>query len=282
MHLTWDDLQTVEALVRTGTIVAAAEALGLRHTSISRRIDTIERRLEEPLFLRGARLQPTALARSIAEQAAQMAQRARDIDDMIARHRRIRQDRLAVTTNDVLAPLVFGAIAQADLGRLVEVRVTDEEAALEPGLTDLALRPGARPAGALGVWRLGRLRVGIYRAAGVGDDAPWILPAEALRERASMRWWKVVPKGARGALVACVSLLAMRDACVAGLGRAAIPAALAREDERLVLIEEVPGGPPVWLLSAATRSSDRTVRVIAERLAASIRGAPGIWVERAS
>ena len=46
MHITWDDLQTVEALVRAGSVVGAARELSLRHSSISRRVDVLERSLE--------------------------------------------------------------------------------------------------------------------------------------------------------------------------------------------------------------------------------------------
>ena len=45
MRMTWDDLQTVEALVRAGSVVGAARELSLRHSSISRRVDALERSL---------------------------------------------------------------------------------------------------------------------------------------------------------------------------------------------------------------------------------------------
>jgi DNA-binding transcriptional LysR family regulator len=93
-----------------------------------------------------------------------------------------------------------------------------------------------------------------------------------------MRWWKAVPEDAPG-VVECDSLLAMRDACVAGLGRAALPSVLAVDDRRLLLEQEIVGGPPVWLLSAATRRADPALRRVAERLATAIRRTPGVWVE---
>ena len=276
MHIAWEDIQTVEALVRTGTVVAAAQELGLRHSSVSRRIDALERALGVPLFLRGARLVPTALAQAIARRAGAMAQEARAIQSLLQAEQRTRAARLVITTNDVLASLLFAARAAQPLDRTMEVRISDVELQLEPGITDLALRPGPRPAGDLRGWRLGRLRVGVYRANGIPSTPPWILPSPPLRERASIRWWKAVPADAP-AQVECDSVLAMRDACVAGLGRAALPALLALGDERLVLEEEIEGGPPVWLLSAATRTSDASLRAIAEQLATSLRSLRGVW-----
>src|SRR4051794_32019971 len=93
MHIAWEDIQTVEALVRTGTVVAAAQELGLRHSSVSRRIDALERALGVPLFLRGARLVPTALAQAIARRAGAMAQEARAIESLLQAEQRTRAAR---------------------------------------------------------------------------------------------------------------------------------------------------------------------------------------------
>lgn len=276
MHMTWDELQTIEALVRTGSVIGAARELGLRHSSISRRIDALERTLGAPLFLRGARLQPTALARSIAQLAEGMAQQAREIDRLVQREQRARERRLVITTNDVLAPLIFRALSDVPPDLRVQVRVSDVEAELQPGITDLALRPGGEPRGALRGRRLGKLRLGIYRARLNSDDERWVLPSTELRQRASMRWWKAVPTDAPGT-VECDSLLAMRDACVAGLGRAVLPALLAADDARLEEIGKVEGGTPVWLLSPPTRRSDKALRELSDRIAKAIREAPGVW-----
>lgn len=92
-----------------------------------------------------------------------------------------------------------------------------------------------------------------------------------------MRWWKSVPDDAEGR-VECNSLLSMRDACIAGLGRAALPSLLAAHDTRLQLEEEIDGGPPVWLLAPATRRADARRRRVAQLLVSSIRSARGVWV----
>ncbi len=277
MHISWDDLQTVEALVRTGSVVGAARELSLRHSSISRRVDALERSLGAPLFLRGRRLSPTPLGLSIAERAARMRTHAQDVDALLEEQRRARAGRLVITTNEVLASLLFGALRECAFAQRVQVRISESELALEPGVTDLALRPSHTPGGALRGQRLGRLRLGVFRARAAGQDATaWVLPSASLRARASMRWWKVVPADAK-ALVECDSLLGIRDACVAGLGRSVLPALLAEGDPRLVLEEELPGGPPLWLLSAATRRADVALRRARESLSEALRRAPGVW-----
>src|SRR5262249_480743 len=150
---------------------------------------------------------------------------------------------------EVLAPLLLGALAAGGLEQNVELITSDAEVELEPGVTDLAVRPTMRPASTLRGSRVGRLRIGVYRAhklrAGADD---WVLPSARIRSRMSMPWLRAVPVDARGR-VECDSLLTMRDACVVGLGRAVLPAFLTVNDSRLVRESHVEGGTPVWVLA---------------------------------
>lgn len=268
MHISWEDLQTLEALVRTRSVEAAGRELALRHSSVSRRIATLEKRLGAALFARGPRLVPTALALRIAERAHAMRATAEEIQELVGAERRHREDTLVITTSDVLAPLLCVALARARLTQQVELLVSDEELELLPGRVDLALRPSLAPRGSLRGRRLGRLRVGIY--GGPGGAATWVLPDARLREKSSMRWWRHVPVTAPGAIT-CSSLLAMRDACRAGLGRAALPSFLAHEDARLQLQREIDGGPPLWLLSPTASGVATKVRKVQETLASTLR-----------
>lgn len=50
--MNWDDLRFFVELARAGTLSRAALRLDVRHTTIARRIQRLERRIGEPLFLR--------------------------------------------------------------------------------------------------------------------------------------------------------------------------------------------------------------------------------------
>ena len=270
MPLSWDELQTIECLLRTGSIAAAGRSLGLTHTSVSRRIDAMERTLGAPLFVRGVRLTPTPLAEAIAARTGRMALEAADVEALVEDTRRARERRLVVTTNDVLAPVLFAALAQRGPSTAqVEVRVGDAEEPLVPGLTDLALRPSHEPSGALRGWKLGRLVIGVFAPAGL-KTTRWIQPTDALRQRSSMRWWKHVPPEAESQL-RCDSLVGMRDACAAGLGRAALPVVLGRGDRRLRLEHTLDEGVTAWLLASATRRRDAQLQRDGAELAACLR-----------
>lgn len=73
MTIQWDDLKTVLAVVRRGTLAAAAADLGLNYTTVARRIDRAERALGEVLFERLADgYHPTEIAHLTAQHAAEM------------------------------------------------------------------------------------------------------------------------------------------------------------------------------------------------------------------
>jgi len=288
MHIEWNDLQTIEALVRTGTIEAAARDLGLTHPSISRRLRALEARLSTSLFVRGARLQPTALARQIAGQASTMQRSASAAADLITSEQRQRAGRLVITTNDVLAPLLFRALQALTATRgdlAVDVIVGDAELALDPGRVDLALRPA--PADAVRGRRLGQLRLGLFVASTATADRRWVLPDEALRGRRSMRWWRHVPDDVDH-VVTCNTLLGIRDACAAGLGRAILPTFLFDGDARVRLVRAIDDGPAVWLLSPSSSSSSsssssaasKEIRALRAAVAGALLAVDGAFVAR--
>lgn len=275
MHIEWDEIQTIEALVRTGSVEAAGRELTLRHSTVSRRIAALEVRHGAALFVRGARLVPTPLAVAIAAKAGAMRTQATEIDGLFTLAQRARQQRVTITTSDVLAPLLFLALSTVPRTLSVEVIVSDRELELSPGQVDLALRPKHEPSSTLRGRRLGRLRIGLYTPRGGSEG--WILPSDSLRARASMRWWREVPKSAPRAIT-CDSLLAIRDACCAGLGRAAFPSFLAHAEPRLRLERELEGGPPLWLLAPAARETAKELQDTQRALFAALRGIEGAFV----
>jgi len=270
----WEDIETVAAVVRTGSFLAAARELGVQHSSISRRIAAIEEKLGETLFLRGRRLAPTALAREVEGHAADMAVAARRLDARLAEWRTHRAAEVAITTNDVLAVLLFRGLARARLTTRVRVAVTDVQRELEPGTTDLALRPSGAPLRSWRGRRLGVLAVAVFRPAGRNADPGWILPAGELRARASTPWLRAVPADGP---IECDRILAMRDACAAGLGRAVLPAFLGLDDPRLELTRKLDDGIPVWLFAAGSRRKSGSVGQVADQLASALRGQRGVW-----
>ncbi len=73
MQINWDDMRTILALVRAGTLAGAAEALAVSYTTVARRIARAEDMLGQPLFERRPEgYWAGAQARELAEAAARM------------------------------------------------------------------------------------------------------------------------------------------------------------------------------------------------------------------
>ena len=50
----WDHLRFFAAVVHSGTLAGAARTLGVEHTTVARRIQTLEKMLGQTLFVRDA------------------------------------------------------------------------------------------------------------------------------------------------------------------------------------------------------------------------------------
>lgn len=273
----WDAIATVAAVVRTKSLLGAAKELGVQHSSVSRRIAAIEAELGESLFVRGRRLTPTRLALEIEAHAESMAAAAQRLTASLAARKARRESELTITTSDALAPLLLRAIARSHGAPRMRLLVSDEEHELEAGSVDVALRPTGTPRRTLRGRRLGTLSAGVYRKRGApnADDA-WIVATAEMQRRASLRWLRRVPDGARVALE-CDRLLALRDACVAGLGRTILPCFLATDDTRLERVALLDEGTPLWLFVASSARAEPAQRAFLEQLARALRSEKGAW-----
>jgi len=277
MHMHWDAIATVAAVVRTKSLLGAAKELGVQHSSVSRRIAAIEAELGEALFLRGRRLTPTRLALEIEAHAESMAAAAGRLTAALAARKARRESELAITTSDALAPLLLRALTRSTAAPRVRLLISDEEHELEAGSVDVALRPTGAPRRSLRGRRLGVLAAGVYRKRGTASaPSAWLVASEEMQRRASLRFLRRIPDGARIALESD-RLLALRDACVAGLGQAILPCFLATDDARLERVSLLDEGTPLWLFVATTARADPAQRAFLEQLARALKSEKEAW-----
>jgi len=275
--MNWDAIATVAAVVRSKSLLGAAKELRVQHSSVSRRIAAIEAELGEVLFLRGRRLTPTRLALEIEAHAESMAAAAQRLTATLAARKARRDRELTITTSDALAPLLLRAIARSEAAPRMRLLISDEEQELEAGSVDVALRPTGTPRRTLRGRRLGVLSAGIYRKRGTPyADDHWLVASQEMQRRASLRWLRRIPEGAHIALE-CDRLLALRDACVAGLGRAILPCFLATDDARLERVSLLEEGTPLWLFVATSARADAAQRAFLEQLARALKAERAAW-----
>lgn len=144
----WDEIKSALAVVRTGTLSQAATDLGMHHTTVLRHVESLERRLGVPLFLRHKRgYEPTAAGLRFQETAERMDQVASEVALAVQDHDDVTGE-LTMTTAPVLSGIAADTayFLRRDHPALrVRVVSAPRNLRLERGEADIALRPGAPP-----------------------------------------------------------------------------------------------------------------------------------------
>ncbi|MFE2942977.1 LysR family transcriptional regulator [Streptomyces sp. NPDC059255] len=144
-----DDLRYLLAVAHTGRLVAAASALGVDHTTVSRRIRALEKVLAARLLERGSDgWELTEMGRVVAEQARPIEQA---LENVVLAARGMRQDAL-VGNFRITAPDGFGALFAAPAltrlqqehpGLTIELITATRQLNLHQSGFDLAIAVGA-------------------------------------------------------------------------------------------------------------------------------------------
>jgi DNA-binding transcriptional LysR family regulator len=145
MHIPWEDVQVVLAVVESGSLSGAAKRLRLTQPTVSRRIAALESTLGEPLFTRTAEgATPTSFGERFLEPARRMAEWGAELDRAIERRETKPSGVVRVTAPpgiafDFLAP--FAAWLKPKLPDVtLEVFSTIQYLDLSRREADLALR----------------------------------------------------------------------------------------------------------------------------------------------
>ena len=260
VKINWDDMQTVLALVRRGTLAEAGAELGLTYTTVARRIRRAEEALGRPLFERRPEgYHATQDALEIADAAARMeieehaalrrlSGRAQDLSGPLS----LTAPPLLIQT--LLTPLLADFTARnplVDLSVLASNGVLD----LSRREADLALRISRDPQESLVGRKLVEQMSGFFAVPDVATAAvktpqaplDWVLfaghaapPIAARKAHPDIR--------VRARLDDMPSMIA---AAQAGMGALRMPVFLARAYPGLVPLPHIPLQPyaPIWLLS---------------------------------
>ena len=246
------DLETVLALVRSGTLADAGERLGVDASTVFRALQRIERGLGQALFERSrSGYQALELAQALAEHAEQLeislesARSAAQLQpDQVSGTLRI------TSTDTVLHALVAPALK--DLRAVhpqlaYELHTGNELANLTRRDADIAVRATKRPPQHLVGKHVGPIRVALFggkkgsikRYSDVeAGKALWVATDDALPEHPSVLWRKrhfpkVLPHYKVNSILTVMELVAL------GLGVGVLPLFLARSQPNLIQLTEV-------------------------------------------
>ncbi|BEL07733.1 LysR family transcriptional regulator [Actinoplanes sichuanensis] len=272
-----DLLHTFLTVYRSGTMTRAAETLGLSQPTVTGQLRSLETRIGQPLFVRGARgVTPTAaaddLARRLDGPMDALAAVASGLTGSPSAGRTLHLGGPAELMSARVLPALAGVIAD---GTDVRVRLglaDDLLAELSDGRLDLvvsAIRP--RRAGL----RAEPLCDEEFVLVGSSDKAPDRLLAYAEDLPIIRRWWRHVhgtPPPRRAVLVV-PDLRALRAAAVAGIGATVLPRYLVEEELRTgALVDLMPTeDPPINTLYLATRTGARDLAEVRAVLLAAAR-----------
>jgi DNA-binding transcriptional LysR family regulator len=282
----WDDLRYFLAVARAGSLSGAAKQLNVNHSTVLRRLGSLERRLRVRLFER----LPSGYAMTGAGEA--LRERLGGVGDQIETAQRQLSgldSRLSgairVTSTDTLIQgLLMPYLAefpQAHPGIQLQLVVNNTFLSLTQREVDVAIRPTNKPPEHLIGRRVGRIQTALYaarsyikrNAARLTDTEPdwmaydWIAPDEALSHLAQTKWVRThVPK--EKIAVHIDSLWGMVKAVRAGMGLGLLLCLLAEQERELVRV----AGPfaemdtQVWILTHPDLKSVARIKAFTEFL----------------
>ncbi len=285
MH--WDDLQHFLAIRDAGSISGASQRLGVNHSTVLRRVASLERTLGARLFDRlpsGYTL--TEAGHQLAEQLGGLAERIESSARQLAGGDLEIKGTLRLTTTDTIAHGLLMPALRSFGERHPQVRLQVTIANTFLNLTqreaDVAVRGSNHPPENLIGRRAGSIRTAPYasraylkslgRAAARDRQAwRWVGLDESLAHLEQARWLAANVEPARVAM-RLDSLVAMVDAVAAGVGVGMLLTPLAEARRELVQIE-----PPLpqldtqlWVLTHPDLRHVARVRALTDHLFESL------------
>lgn len=292
MNMDWGDLRSFLAIARHGTLSAAARALGVRQTTMGRRLAALEART-------GARLLdktpggyvPTAAGEAILGNVERIEAEALAIARRIGGRDARLEGLVRVTTIETLASEVLmpalPALHARHPGIEIEIVADQRSLSLTRREADIAIRLARLPQQELAVRRIGALGCAVYAAEaylaahGLPDFAAGAPGHEIIRRGAEMAglpeqlWFAGLTGQARTVLRSNASIV-VRAAARQGLGLVCLSRYLG-DGSGLVRLETPAPGPEreIWLAVHSDIRHVPRIRAVSDFLAETMRAASG-------
>jgi DNA-binding transcriptional LysR family regulator len=243
--LAWDDMRLVLAIGRAGTLVGAARALSLNHSTVFRRLGALEGQIGVRLF---ERFRDGYTPTQAGEEVIALAGRI-DADVTAVERRLAGQDLrpsglVRVTTTDTMIDMLMPMLAafrSAHPEIVLELAASNTVFNLSRRDADIAIRPSIEPPEMLVGRRVATVAFAVYAAAGYLKRRParlkleehdWAAPDDTLGHLKVTQWIEANVPGSHIVLRAG-SLVTLLGAVRAGIGLALLPCCLCDGDPAL-------------------------------------------------
>lgn len=267
--LTWDDYNLVLLISRKATLSAAAKALNVNETTVSRRLAAAEERAGATLFIRrNRRLTPTARGSVVVNSATAMENSLMGQKGESEFFRGlVRVSSVSLVIDTLIAPLLPEFAARhPDI--TLELVPSNETASLALREADIAIRLARPERGKLAARRIGEIKFAL--AARRGAEPQHFIAYE--RDLDDLPEIRKIREVYRGEPIARISSLAgIAQAAGAGLGAAMLPpATIAAHRELEPADPAVTVARPLWLVVHEDLKTRAAVRRVLDWLARSI------------
>lgn len=273
--MNWDDLRYFLALARAGTVSAAGRDLDVKHTTVSRRIKSLEQRLVTRLFVRlaeGYTLTPAG--ENLFHHALVMEEQAHAIDRQVfGLDAQLQGDLMLTASHDVFSRLVIphlNRFRDAFPGINLQLLSTTGLADLGARQADIALRLTPKPPDYLVGKMVMPLGIGIYASRRYLERHPQ--PRHLVLWNDEVEW----PQWAKLNFADAEVAIRANDvttllACLAhGIGVTMLPCYIGDHQDSGLQRLDLPLAPStwgVWILSHVDLRATARVRVCREFLA---------------
>ncbi|MCD7061320.1 LysR family transcriptional regulator [Pelagibacterium xiamenense] len=288
--LPWDDLRTVMAIARAGSLSGAGRALGVSHATIFRRLGAIEARLGVSLFERSRDgYVPTPAGEDIAATAERIEAEVLGAERRVAGRDLRPSGTVRVTTTDsLLAGLltpIFAAFRAIHPEIALDVAISNHPFDLTRRETDVAIRSSMSPPETLVGRKLGTLAQCVYTSTHGGAAADWVGWDESMLHSQFARWLKARGHDTRSGY-RVNSVMGLCEAVRSGLGETVLPCYLADGDTGLMRRgEPIPElAIDLWLLIHPDLRRVARIRAFADFVSEAVRdvrdrllGVGGAW-----
>lgn len=287
-HLDWELCRSFLAILRQGSLSAAARVLALTHPTVRRHLEELEAGLGSPLFARSpSGLLPTELALTLRDPAEAMESAFEQLVRTASASGDAVSGTIRITTSEVMGtevmPPMLAKLQQRHSGLVFELNLTDEVADVLRRDADIAVRM-VRPTQAdLIARRVGTATLGLFahRSWLERHGAPASIQA-LVQGRGLIGYDRF--NGLIEALAAqgvhaergdfgfrSDSTLAQLAAMRAGLGVAICQVAIAARDPELVqLFSNVSSALEIWLVSHPNLRGTARIRACLDVLGAEL------------
>jgi len=239
--LSWDDFRYIKAIAGGRSLAGAAEALGVNHSTVFRRLGQIEGQLGSRLFERSrAGYALTPCGEEMVRLAERMEEDILTFERQVTGHDLRPSGELRLTTNDTLLvhllSEVLAAFRRAYPEITLDVVVSNQSLNLSKRDADVALRATDRPVETLVGRRLAGIAWALYGPASLADrkfDAElargthdWVGFGDNLASVKPAKWLKqhVEP---RRIVYKVNTVLGLAEAVAAGIGIGLLPCFIA-------------------------------------------------------